>query len=110
VPVSIKTIVHHFLAMVLRCATGSIKRGGRFMLMLAVGSILVGAVLGLHFKVFVLIPVILSALAVLAGTVLAWEIGMDRIALEMVAVATALQLGYLSPMYGAHCRVREAVL
>ncbi len=79
------------------------------MLMLAVGSILVGAVLGLHFKVFVLIPVILSALAVLAGTG-AWEIGMDRIALEMVAVATALQVGYLSPMYGAHCRVREAVL
>jgi hypothetical protein len=60
-----------------------------------IASILVGAVLALRFKVFVLIPTIFAALAVLAGIGFVWEISISRIAIEMAFVTTALQIGYV---------------
>jgi hypothetical protein len=61
-----------------------------------IASILVGAVLALRFKVFILVPTIIAAWAVLTGIGFAWEITLGRIALEMAVVTTALQVGYLA--------------
>ena len=63
-----------------------------------IASLLVGAVLALRFKVFILVPTILAAWAVLTGIGLAWEITAAWIALEIAVVTTALQVGYLSPL------------
>jgi hypothetical protein len=65
------------------------------MILLAIVSILVGALLGLRFRVFILVPAITFALALVIGVGVAREAGIWWIALEMVVVATALQLGYL---------------
>ena len=59
-----------------------------------IASLLVGAVLALRFKVFILVPTILAAWAVLTGIGLAWEITAAWIALEIAVVTTALQVGY----------------
>ena len=48
-----------------------------------IASLLVGAVLALRFKVFILVPTILAAWAVLTGIGLAWEITAAWIALEI---------------------------
>jgi len=63
-----------------------------------IASLLVGAVLALRFKVFILVPTILAAWAVLTGIGLACEITAAWIALEIAVVTTALQVGYLSPL------------
>jgi len=63
-----------------------------------IASLLVGAVLALRFKVFILVPTILAAWAVLTGIGLAWEITAAWIALEIAVVTTALQVGYLSAL------------
>ena len=63
-----------------------------------IASLLVGAVLALRFKVFILVPTILAAWAVLTGIGLAREITAAWIALEIAVVTTALQVGYLSPL------------
>jgi hypothetical protein len=65
------------------------------MILLAIVSILIGALLGLRFRVFILVPAITFALVLVIGVGVARESGIWWIALEMVVVATALQLGYL---------------
>jgi hypothetical protein len=64
------------------------------MLPLVLFMTLVGAVLGLRFRVFILVPVIaVAALAIALGhTVIAPEV---PLVLAVVAVAVALQAGYL---------------
>ena len=71
---------------------------GRPVSIAIIASFLVGAVLALRFKVFILVPTILAAWAVLTGIGLAWEITAAWIALEIAVVTTALQVGYLSPL------------
>ena len=61
-----------------------------------IASILVGAILALRFNVFILMPTIIAAWAVLAGIGFVWEMTLSRIALEMAVVTTALQIGYLT--------------
>ena len=63
-----------------------------------IASLLVGAVLALRFKVFILVPTIRAAWAVLTGIGLVWEITAAWIALEIAVVTTALQVGYLGPL------------
>jgi hypothetical protein len=63
-----------------------------------IASILVGAVLALRFKVFILVPTIAAAWAVLTGIGLVWEIAAAWIAFEIAAVTTALQVGYLASL------------
>ena len=59
-----------------------------------IASLLVGAVLALRFKVFILVPTILSAWAVLTGIGLVWEITQQLGSrLEIAVVTTALQVG-----------------
>ena len=58
-------------------------------------STLVGATLGLRFKVSILIPAIAVAFLLVIVTELARATGVGSIALAMVLVATFLQLGYL---------------
>jgi hypothetical protein len=57
------------------------------MLILAMISFLVGVVLGLRFKVFILVPAIGLALAIVA---------VNGVVGSMVVVAAFIQLGYLS--------------
>ena len=67
------------------------------MITVVIGAIFVGAVLSLRYRVFVLIPSIMLACAVLSGAGLAWDISASHILLEVTAVTAALQLGYLAP-------------
>ena len=64
-----------------------------------IASLLVGAVLALRFKVFILVPTILAALG--GSDRHRTRVGISRqlwIALEIAVVTTALQVGYLSPL------------
>jgi len=63
------------------------------MLTHTVVAMLSGAVLGLRYKVLILAPAIMFALVFVVG--LAREAGIWWLALDMVVVTTALQLGYL---------------
>lgn len=65
------------------------------MALLAIIGTLIGAVLGLRFKMFILVPVTSFALAIVAGGGFARGDGFLWIAAAMVLVATFVQLGYL---------------
>jgi hypothetical protein len=64
-------------------------------MMLASVGVLLGAVLGLRFKVLVLVPVICAALPIVVVAGIARGEGLWRLALAMIVVATSLQLGYI---------------
>jgi hypothetical protein len=63
-------------------------------MMLILTGVLVGAVLGLRFKVFVLVPVICGALVIVVGDGIARGDAIWRLAFSMIMIVTALQLGY----------------
>ena len=64
------------------------------MMLLILTGVLVGAVLGLRLKVFVLVPVICGALVIVVGDGIARGDAIWRLAFSMIMVVTALQLGY----------------
>jgi hypothetical protein len=63
-----------------------------------IASLLVGAVLALRFEIFILVPTIIAAWAVLTGIGLVWEITAAWVVLEIVVVTTALEVGYLAAL------------
>jgi hypothetical protein len=65
------------------------------MVILMMIGILVGAVLGLRFKVLVLVPVICGALAIVVVDGIARETGLWQLLLAMIVIAISLQLGYV---------------
>jgi hypothetical protein len=65
------------------------------MVILMVVGILIGAALGLRFKVLSLIPVICVALSIIVGGGMARGVGFSRLALVMITIAVFLQLGYM---------------
>ena len=67
-----------------------------------IASTLFGAVLALRLKVFILVPTILAAWAVVTAVGLVWEIAAAWIACEIAVVTTALQLGYLASLLVGH--------
>jgi hypothetical protein len=69
------------------------------MITVVIAAIFVGALLSLRYRVFVLIPSIILACAVLSGAGFAWDISGSQILLEVAAVTTALQLGYIAPFH-----------
>jgi len=85
------------------------------MSMLATIAILVGAVLGLRFRVLILVPAIgLAALAILV-TGIAHSEGLSSIALSVAIASVALQGGYVGGITSRHAvvmartsRVRKA--
>ena len=64
------------------------------MIILTMLGFLIGVVLGLRCKVFILVPAIGLALAAVAVNGLVVEAGVWRVVGAMVVVATLLQLGY----------------
>ena len=64
------------------------------MMILILTGVLVGAVLGLRLKVFVLVPVICGALALVVVDGIARGDTLWRLAFSMIMIATALQIGY----------------
>jgi len=58
-------------------------------------GVLVGGGLGLRFKMFVLVPAICGALVFVVANGVAHGDGFLRLALTMILIATALQLGYV---------------
>ena len=64
-------------------------------------SVLLGALLGTRFRVSILLPVVLLAVAIVAAVGLARESSAWRILLEIIVVMTALELGYLGGSVGA---------
>ena len=65
------------------------------MLIITTISILVGIVVGLRFKVFILVPTVGLATALVAANGIMLGDGIWRIAATMVIAATLLQLGYV---------------
>jgi hypothetical protein len=65
------------------------------MAMLVIFSILTGAVLGLRFKVLILVPVIVLSFVAIGGIGAALGMSGRAIAVAFVVAATALQAGYL---------------
>jgi hypothetical protein len=65
------------------------------MISLAILSFLAGAVLGLWFRVHVLVLAIMLALIVMVGAGAATEVNPWWIALEALVVTVCLQLGYI---------------
>jgi len=63
------------------------------MIIILIG-ILVGAVLGLRFQVFVLVPVSCGALAIVVVEGIARGDGLVQLALALAGTAIALQVGY----------------
>jgi hypothetical protein len=62
---------------------------------LAIGSLLLGAVLGLWFEVLVLIPVVLLAALVIGIDAWAHSFGLGRTLVMIFVSAIALEIGYL---------------
>ena len=67
------------------------------MIVVGVASILVGVALALFFRVLVLIPATAVVVGALGATAFVWDVGVIQVAFEMLATATALQLGYFAP-------------
>jgi hypothetical protein len=65
------------------------------MVILMVIGILVGTVLGLRFKVLVLVPVSCVALPIVVVDGIARGDELWRLALAVIVIATSLQLGYI---------------
>lgn len=65
------------------------------MTILAMVAILVGAVLGLRFKVLILLPAIAVALTAILAAGLASADGLPRMALAAVLTISGLEVGYL---------------
>jgi|HubBroStandDraft_6_1064221.scaffolds.fasta_scaffold359550_1 hypothetical protein len=65
------------------------------MLTLTICGALVGALLGMRFRVLILVPSIVIGLAAGAVAGIAGHEGAGMTVMTMLAVATALQLGYL---------------
>ena len=65
------------------------------MITVGIGT-LIGAALGLRFKVFVLFPTVILALAGTAAVGMARAGPMGSVALAMVLAAAALQIGYFA--------------
>jgi hypothetical protein len=66
------------------------------MAILAVVSALLGAVLGLRFKVLILVPTVSIGLFVILGGGLVLHNSLTRVALAATLMATCLQVGYLA--------------
>src|SRR3984893_305007 len=64
------------------------------MLTLTIVTILCGAVLGLRYKISILLPAATFMLVFVIGFGVPREAGIWRIALDMMVAMTALQLGY----------------
>jgi hypothetical protein len=71
-------------------------------------SILCGAVLGLRYKIFILLPAATFMLVFVIGVGVAGGAGIWRIALDMMVATTALQLGYAGGSAFAAARALQA--
>ena len=72
------------------------------MLSLSLISLLVGAVLGMRFRVLVLLPAIFAALLAILAVGISSSINFPVIALAMVLATACLQLGYLGGVATRH--------
>jgi hypothetical protein len=73
------------------CLTSDFAQRGLLMMMSLMIGTIVGMLLGLRFKVFILVPVILVA----AGAIIVAGHGLKVIFLTVVATAASLQIGYV---------------
>jgi CBS-domain-containing membrane protein len=71
-------------------------------ILLVLAAALVGAVLGLRFTVFVLLPAVASALAIALAIGVMQHVGAWSIAATAAMVTVALQLGYLGGTAAGH--------
>jgi hypothetical protein len=66
------------------------------MLSLAIAYALMGTVLGLRFKVMVLMPIIALSAIVITAINMAWGTGLWMATIETVVAAISVQIGYLA--------------
>ena len=62
---------------------------------LTIAGFLLGGVLGMRFRVVILIPILIGAVVGLSGTGIALDLGIGSTVVMIVLTATALQVGYL---------------
>jgi hypothetical protein len=72
---------------------------------LAIGGLLLGAVLGICFKVLILIPIIILILTAISGAAVVFGVSTGATVLSIVLAAAALQLGYF---FGSLARIAAA--
>jgi hypothetical protein len=77
------------------------------MIMLTMIAILIGAILGSRFKVFVLVPATVIGSAVTLGAGMAYSESLWSVLLAMVLTTAALQIGYLAAIVIAGARVSK---
>ena len=77
------------------------------LLTLTIVTIVGGAVLGLRYKVFILLPASTSVLVCVIGIGVARGAGIWRIAPDVIVATTALQLGYAGGSAFAAARKRR---
>ena len=65
-------------------------------------SILLGALLGIRFKVFVLIPAIAFALVVILAYGMAFATGASGILVAIAVASSCLQIGYMFSIIARH--------
>lgn len=66
------------------------------MLIFAMAALLLGAVLGLRFKVLILLPAAVVAVAIMIAADLIERIGLSVTVVDVVLVLAGLQMGYLA--------------
>jgi hypothetical protein len=66
------------------------------MLILAMAAILLGAVLGLRFKVLILLPAAVAAVAIMAAADSVAHNSLSTTVVDVVLVLASLQIGYLA--------------
>jgi hypothetical protein len=77
------------------------------MIMLTMTAILIGALLGLRFKVFILLPATVIVLAVTLAAGMAYSGSLWSTLPAMVLATAALQIGYLTATVVAGTRVSK---
>jgi hypothetical protein len=77
------------------------------MLTLTIVTILGGALLGLRYRVFILLPAAIFVLVLVIAVGVACGAGTWRMALDMLVATTALQLGYVGGSAFAAARKRR---
>ena len=68
----------------------------------SIAAILLGTVLGVCFRVVVLIPFIVGVLAAISAAAVLLRPDVTSVLLVMAMTVTALQLGYLGGSFGRH--------
>jgi hypothetical protein len=74
---------------------GVFSKSGVIMMVLIIAGALLGAVLGLRFTLFALVPVMFGALVLVVANAIVSGVGFVQLTFTMIMIALAIQFGYV---------------